>query len=95
MKKNNTYKTSIYNQYQIGVAIKDLKIAMHNLQEFLKYTEELDALEKDITNTELMQKVTDSFDYIKELQERITEEFETVESWHYNELENKESITED
>lgn len=93
--KNNTYKTHIYNQYQISVATKDLKVAMHNLQEFLQYTDDIDALEKDITNTELMQKVADAFDYIKELQERITEEFETVESWHYNELEKKESITED
>ena len=92
MKKNNTYKTSIYNQYQISIAMQDLKNAMHNLQEFLNYTDDLDALEKDITNTELMQKVTDAFDYIKDLQERVTKEFETVESWHYNELENKEGI---
>lgn len=93
--EKNTYKTNIHNQYQISVAIKDLKVAMHNLQDFLQYTEDLDALEKDITNVELMQTVADACDYIKELQQSIDEAYETVESWHYTELEKKEDITED
>lgn len=92
---SKTYKTNIYNQYQISIAIGELKQAMYNLQDYLKYMEDIDALEKDITNSELMQKVADTCDYIKELQQNIDEAYDTVESWHYTELEKKEDITED
>lgn len=92
---SKTYKTNIYNQYQISIAIGELKQAMYNLQDYLKYMEDIDALEKDITNSELMQKVANTCDYIKELQQNIDEAYDTVESWHYNELAKKEDITED
>lgn len=65
--------------------IRNLHTCIEELAQGIQDIPELKELDKDISNEEVMQKVTELYDFIYECMEDINKAFDEVENAHYKE----------